>query len=96
MLKTGSDDWWQSLSGPQSEASGDAYRVTFWWRDPAGSEATSGDAAGVDLYHRRHRPPQKCRPANPTARPGHRCLAMADHALADLARQLLFYPLRTR
>lgn len=41
MLKTGSDDWWHSLSGPQSEAAGDAYRVTFWWRDPAGSEATS-------------------------------------------------------
>ncbi|VED53055.1 Enterobactin esterase [Raoultella terrigena] len=96
MLKTGSDDWWQSLSGPQSEASGDAYRVTFWWRDPAGSEATSATRrvwiyiTGVTDHHK------KCRPANPTARPGHRCLAMADHALADLARQLLFYPLRTR
>jgi enterochelin esterase family protein len=38
---TGSDDWWQGISGPQAEAVGDGYRVTFWWRDPAGSEETS-------------------------------------------------------
>ncbi|HGY5646861.1 TPA: enterochelin esterase domain-containing protein, partial [Raoultella ornithinolytica] len=41
MLMTGSDDWWQGISGPQAEAVGDGYRVTFWWRDPAGSEETS-------------------------------------------------------
>ncbi|HHG8773609.1 TPA: enterochelin esterase [Raoultella planticola] len=41
MLKTGSDDWWQGITGPRSEAQDDACRVTFWWRDPAGSEATS-------------------------------------------------------
>ena len=29
------------IAGPQTEALGDAYRVTFWWRDPAGSETTS-------------------------------------------------------
>jgi enterochelin esterase family protein len=29
------------ISGPQAEAVGDGYRVTFWWRDPAGSEETS-------------------------------------------------------
>ena len=38
---TGSDDWWQGIFGPQAEAVGDSYRVTFWWRDPAGSEETS-------------------------------------------------------
>ncbi len=39
---TGSDAWWDSRQGPEwvKEAQGQ-YRVTFWWRDPAGSEATS-------------------------------------------------------
>ncbi|EPG8532011.1 MULTISPECIES: enterochelin esterase [Klebsiella] len=41
MQITGSDDWWRGIAGPQTEALGDAYRVTFWWRDPAGSETTS-------------------------------------------------------
>ena len=41
MHKTGSDDWWQHISGPQIEAVEGAYRVTFWWRDPAGNETSS-------------------------------------------------------
>lgn len=41
MHKTGCDDWWRTISGPQIEAVDDAYRVTFWWRDPAGDEASS-------------------------------------------------------
>lgn len=41
MHKTGSDDWWQHISGPQIEAVDGAYRVTFWWRDPAGNETSS-------------------------------------------------------
>ncbi|QNK10080.1 enterochelin esterase family protein [Raoultella sp. BIGb0399] len=41
MLITGSDEWWQTLSGPQSEACDDRCLVTFWWRDPAGGEETS-------------------------------------------------------
>ncbi|WP_437888394.1 enterochelin esterase [Phytobacter sp. V91] len=40
--ETGSDAWWASKQGPEWEqdATGQ-YRVTFWWRDPAGSETTS-------------------------------------------------------
>ena len=41
MHKTGCDDWWRTISGPQIEAVDDAYRVTFWWRDPAGDAASS-------------------------------------------------------
>ena len=41
MHKTGSDDWWQHISGPQIEAVDGAYRVAFWWRDPAGNETSS-------------------------------------------------------
>lgn len=41
MHKTGSDDWWQHISGPQIEAVDGAYQVTFWWRDPAGNETSS-------------------------------------------------------
>lgn len=38
-LTVGSEAWWQSKNGPQwtREADGN-YRVTFWWRDPQGSE----------------------------------------------------------
>ena len=41
MHKTGCDEWWRHISGPQIEVVDDAYRVTFWWRDPAGNEASS-------------------------------------------------------
>lgn len=39
---TGSDAWWESKQGPEwvKNAQGN-YEVTFWWRDPAGTEATS-------------------------------------------------------
>nr|VUD35072.1 enterobactin esterase [Raoultella sp. NCTC 9187] len=70
MLKTGSDDWWQSLSGPQSEASGDAYRVDVLVAGPGGQRGHLGDAAGVDLYHRRHRPPQNAVPQTLRRVPG--------------------------
>lgn len=41
LLTTGSEAWWESKKGPQWQPEGDDYRVTFWWRDPAGSEQTS-------------------------------------------------------
>ena len=48
--ETGSDAWWASKQGPEWEQeTPEAYRVTFWWRDPAGSEATS-DVQHVWLY----------------------------------------------
>jgi enterochelin esterase family protein len=40
-LTAGSDAWWETIKGPQYEPVGDAYRVTFWWRDPAGDEHRS-------------------------------------------------------
>lgn len=40
-LATGSDAWWTALKGPQYEQVNDGYQVTFWWRDPAGTERTS-------------------------------------------------------
>ena len=41
-LMMGSEAWWQSKNGPEweREDNGD-YRVTFWWRDPQGSEKES-------------------------------------------------------
>lgn len=41
-LMTGSEAWWRSKNGPEwvREACGD-YRVTFWWRDPQGTEKES-------------------------------------------------------
>ncbi|QBX80793.1 enterochelin esterase [Citrobacter tructae] len=41
-LMIGSDAWWQSKNGPEwvREDNGD-YRVTFWWRDPQGTEKHS-------------------------------------------------------
>lgn len=63
---TGSDAWWQSkqaqgipeiVCGP-----GDDYTVTFWWRDPAGSEATSAIQrvwiyiTGLTDHHKSSRP----------------------------------------
>lgn len=40
-LETGSDTWWATLNGPQYEQVSEGYKVTFWWRDPAGNETTS-------------------------------------------------------
>lgn len=40
-LEAGSDDWWRAKNGPEWTPEDGRYRVTFWWRDPAGSEATS-------------------------------------------------------
>ncbi|EMM0377743.1 enterochelin esterase [Pluralibacter gergoviae] len=48
-LTTGSDAWWASLDGPRQQREGDHCRVTFYWRDPAGSEHHSATAR-VWLY----------------------------------------------
>ncbi|HEM8556093.1 TPA: enterochelin esterase [Citrobacter koseri] len=41
-LTTGSETWWQSKHGPEWERETDEkYRVTFWWRDPQGTESRS-------------------------------------------------------
>ena len=40
-LKTGSEAWWQSKNGPEWTREKGHYRVTFWWRDPAGTQKTS-------------------------------------------------------
>lgn len=37
----GSETWWQSKTGPQWQREGDTCQVTFWWRDPQGTELTS-------------------------------------------------------
>ena len=38
---TGSPAWWKTLHGPQWQRDGEVCRITFYWRDPAGSEQTS-------------------------------------------------------
>jgi enterochelin esterase family protein len=40
-LEAGSDDWWRAKNGPEWTPEDGRYRVTFWWRDPAGTEVTS-------------------------------------------------------
>lgn len=40
-LTTGSEAWWQAKDGPERERHQENYRVTFWWRDPAGTQKTS-------------------------------------------------------
>ncbi|WP_337926250.1 enterochelin esterase [Lelliottia amnigena] len=40
-LTTGSEAWWQSKNGPEWTREKDLYRVTFWWRDPAGTARSS-------------------------------------------------------
>ena len=40
-LKTGSEAWWQSKNGPEWVREQESYRVTFWWRDPAGTQKSS-------------------------------------------------------
>ena len=38
---TGSEAWWASKHGPEWVKEGEAWRVTFWWRDRDGAEETS-------------------------------------------------------
>lgn len=94
MLRTGSEEWWQTLRGPQCRAVDDAIEVTFWWRDPAGDEDLLSPSSGMALYHRRDRPPSECATAIAATSPRDRRLVLAHYAVADLARQLLFYSLR--
>ena len=62
MLRTGSEEWWQTLQGPQCRAVDDAIEVTFWWRDPAGTQKTSSVkrvwlyVTGVTDHHQNARP----------------------------------------
>jgi len=60
---TGSDAWWASKQGPEwAPAAAGKYRVTFWWRDPAGTQATSRVRrvwiyiTGVTDHHRQSAP----------------------------------------
>lgn len=61
-LTTGSEAWWQSKTGPEWVREGEQYRVTFWWRDPAGTERTSPVErvwiyiTGVTDHHQNARP----------------------------------------
>lgn len=61
-LTTGSEAWWQSKNGPEWVREQDNYRVTFWWRDPAGTQTTSDVKrvwlyiTGVTDHHRNARP----------------------------------------
>ncbi|ALR75908.1 enterochelin esterase [[Enterobacter] lignolyticus] len=40
-VTTGSNAWWARKRGPEWRQEGELCHVTFWWRDPAGSERTS-------------------------------------------------------
>lgn len=40
-VTTGSTAWWQRIDGPQWRREGALCHVTFYWRDPAGSEQNS-------------------------------------------------------
>lgn len=61
-LTTGSDAWWQSKKGPEAVREGEKYRVTFWWRDPGGTQRTSQVQrvwiyiTGVTDHHQNARP----------------------------------------
>lgn len=61
-LTTGSEAWWQSKNGPDVVGFQEQYRVTFWWRDPAGTQATSAVKrvwlyiTGVTDHHQNARP----------------------------------------
>ncbi|EGK62693.1 enterochelin esterase [Enterobacter hormaechei ATCC 49162] len=61
-LTTGSEAWWQAKNGPEWERHQDNYRVTFWWRDPAGTQKTSTVkrvwlyVTGVTDHHQNARP----------------------------------------
>lgn len=61
-LTTGSEAWWQAKDGPERERHQENYRVTFWWRDPAGTQKTSTVKrvwlyiTGVTDHHQNARP----------------------------------------
>lgn len=61
-LTTGSEAWWQSKNGPEWERLKANYRVTFCWRDPAGTQKTSSVKrvwlyiTGVTDHHQNARP----------------------------------------
>ena len=61
-LKTGSEAWWQSKNGPEWTREMGHYRVTFWWRDTAGTQKTSPlkrvwlYITGVTDHHQNVRP----------------------------------------
>ncbi|MBX8460250.1 enterochelin esterase [Enterobacter sp. RIT637] len=61
-LTTGSEAWWQSKNGPEWERLRASYRVTFWWRDPTGTQKTSAVkhvwlyVTGVTDHHQNARP----------------------------------------
>ena len=61
-LTTGSEAWWQAKNGPEWERHQENYRVTFWWRDPAGTQKTSTVTrvwlyvTGVTDHHQNARP----------------------------------------
>ncbi|MBT1826656.1 enterochelin esterase [Enterobacter bugandensis] len=61
-LTTGSEAWWQSKNGPVWQRHEENYRVTFWWRDPAGTQQTSTVkrvwlyVTGVTDHHQNARP----------------------------------------
>ena len=61
-LTTGSEAWWQAKNGPEQERHQENYRVTFWWRDPAGTQKTSTVkrvwlyVTGVTDHHQNARP----------------------------------------
>jgi len=61
-LTTGSEAWWQSKNGPEWERLKASYRITFWWRDPAGTQKTSTVKrvwlyiTGVTDHHQNARP----------------------------------------
>ncbi|WP_283250698.1 enterochelin esterase [Enterobacter cloacae] len=62
VLRTGSEAWWQSKNGPEWVREQGKYRVTFWWRDPAGTQQTSAVKrvwlyiTGVTDHHKNARP----------------------------------------
>lgn len=71
-LKTGSEAWWQSKKGPEWEREENGnYRVTFWWRDPQGTEKESAIRrvwvyiTGVTDHHQ-NVPPQSMQRINGT------------------------------
>ncbi|HCT9710184.1 TPA: enterochelin esterase [Citrobacter werkmanii] len=71
-LKTGSEAWWQPKKGPEWEREENGnYRVTFWWRDPQGTEKESAIRrvwvyiTGVTDHHQ-NVPPQSMQRINGT------------------------------
>ena len=61
-LKTGSEAWKKKKNGPEWTREKGHYRVTFWWRDPAGTQKTSPlkrvwlYITGVTDHHQNARP----------------------------------------